>query len=239
MSDFISQKNLPLADTLAPTSFPGLKLIKGSDEFLFLANLNYYKKLKLIRQIKGLPAQRIILDVGTGSSYNTLDFFIIAKPGILVITPEPTAIENTYYFLRSCVVRILKLYLQYYKYQDLLNRLSSALQQNSASLQAFLASLTNSGNSGEQILWRALKNFKPGLIINKSRSEKDFLLGQSLIDVARKYLFLEMDFLGTIPYDERIHWSLKNFVPYIREYPDSSVSQALKSMAEKLVNNHP
>ena len=33
---------------------------------------------------------------GAGTSTNTLDFFLAADKGILVVLPEPTSIENTY-----------------------------------------------------------------------------------------------------------------------------------------------
>ena len=92
LGDFIKNNISRLEEVMTATSYPGLKIIRGSEKALFLANLNHLKKLKLIRQIRTLPAASVILDLGAGSAYNTLDLFIIAKPGILVVTPEPTAV---------------------------------------------------------------------------------------------------------------------------------------------------
>lgn len=239
LGDFFKNNVSRLEDILTTTAYPGLKLIRGSENSLFLANLNHYKKLKLIRQIRNLPAARVIIDLGTGSAYNTLDLFVIAKPGILVVTPEPTAVENTYYFLKSCAVRILKLYAQYYKIADFAQKATQDLENNSNTLRAFLDGLASIDNSSGQILLAALKNFKPGLIVNKVRSEKDALLGRSIVDVVRKFFLIDLDFIGTIPYDERVHWSLKKFSPFILEYPESSVSEAIKAIGQKLAPQKP
>lgn len=239
LGDFFKNNVSRLEDILTTTAYPGLKLIRGSENSLFLANLNHYKKLKLIRQIRNLPAARVIIDLGTGSAYNTLDLFVIAKPGILVVTPEPTAVENTYYFLKSCAVRILKLYAQYYKIADFSQKMTQDLENSSNTLRAFLDGLASADNSSGQILLAALKNFKPGLVVNKARSEKDALLGRSIVDVVRKFFLIDLDFIGTIPYDESVHWSLKKSSPYILEYPESSVSEAIKAIGQKLAPQKP
>ena len=239
LGDFIRNQVDRLEDITMPTLFPGLRLIRGSENTLFLANLNHYKKLKLIRQIKSLPAKRVLIDLGTGSAYNTLDLFVIASPGILVVTPEPTAIENTYLFLRSCALRILKAYARYFGIRDFDKRIQEEFESRSTTLRTFLEGLAASDPSAGQVLTAALRSLKLYLVVNKARDKRDVLLGQSIIDVVRKYFLINLELLGTIPYDERVHWSLKKFSPFIFEYPESVVAQTIRSMAERLSLNEP
>jgi flagellar biosynthesis protein FlhG len=239
LGDFIRNQVDRLEDITMPTLFPGLRLIRGSENTLFLANLNHYKKLKLIRQIKSLPAKRVLIDLGTGSAYNTLDLFVIASPGILVVTPEPTAIENTYLFLRSCALRILKAYARYFGIRDFDKRVQEEFESRSTTLRSFLESLAASDGSASQVLTAALKSLKLYLVVNKTRDKRDVLLGRSIVDVVRKYFLINLELLGTIPYDERVHWSLKKFSPFIFEYPESVVAQTIRSMAERLSQNEP
>ena len=56
--------------------FSNLKLIRGMNGFLGAANLPYQQKLKLIRHIYRLPFDYVILDLGGGTDYHTLDFFL-------------------------------------------------------------------------------------------------------------------------------------------------------------------
>lgn len=236
LGDFVNNRIPRLEEAALATPYPGLKLIRGSESSLFLANLNHYKKLKLIRQIKSLPAERLIVDLGTGSAFNTLDLFVIAKPGIMVVTPEPTAVENTYHFLKSCAVRIMKLYAQYFKIQDFEERIRQILERPSTTLRAFLENLALFDGSAAQILTAVLRNFKPYLVLNKTRNRKDSHLGRSIVDVVRKYFLIDIGLLGEIPYDERVHWSLNRFVPFVLEYPQSAASQAIVTMADRLVS---
>ncbi|HUU38472.1 MAG TPA: P-loop NTPase [Candidatus Desulfaltia sp.] len=239
LGDFIRNQVDRLEDIIISTSFPGLRLIRGSENTLFLANLNHYKKLKLIRQIKSLPSKRVIIDLGTGSAYNTLDLFVIASSGILVVTPEPTAIENTYLFLRSCALRILKAYARYFEIRDFDKRVQEEFESRSTTLRTFLENLAASDGSASQVLTAALKSLRLYLVVNKARDKKDVLLGRSIVDVVRKYFLINLELLGTIPYDERVHWSLKKFSPFIFEYPESSVSRTIRSMAERLSQDEP
>lgn len=235
LGDFVTNKVPNLKDTVILTPFAGLNLIKGTENILFMANMNYYKKLKLIRHIKAFDAKRVIVDIGTGASYNCIDFFLLSNPGILVVNPEPTSIENAYYFLKSCIIRILKVYTEFYGIENLVNRIAAHIKDNSKSLYTFLNEIISHDRYYAHILFKAIQRFQPCLIINNARSERDFLLGQSIVDVVKKYLVVDIKFLGAIPHDERIHLSLRNMTPYLSTYPDSEVSMSIRSIAEKLV----
>jgi flagellar biosynthesis protein FlhG len=234
LGDFVTNKVPNLKDTVILTPFAGLKLIKGTENVLFMANLNYYKKLKLIRHIKAFDAKRVIVDIGTGASYNCIDFFLLSNPGILVVNPEPTSIENAYYFLKSCIIRILKVFTEFYGVEDLVNKIATHIKDNSKSIYTFLNEIISHDRHYAQVLFKALNKFNPCLIINNARSERDFLLGQSIVDVVKKYLVVDVRFLGAIPHDERIHTSLKEMTPYLSTYPDSEVALSIRSLVEKL-----
>ena len=234
LGDFLTNRVPALEDTAVETPFRGLRIIKGSENILFIANLNHYRKLRLLRQIRQLATRNVILDLGTGSSYNTLDFFLSANPGIVVATPEPTAIENTYLFLKSCIMRVLKLYMDHYKILELHQKMLDQIEKNSQSLYGFFKSLMETDRSYGTILYRALRGFRPCLVMNKARDERDILLGRSVADVARKYLLIDMKYLGAVPYDEDVHTSLRGLRPYYVEHKDSPAAKAIRQMSEEL-----
>lgn len=236
LGHFFSNKIAQLQETAIHTPYRGLSLIKGSDSIFFTANLNYYKKLKLIRHINAIDAQRIIIDVGTGASLNSVDFFLLSNPGILVINPEPTSIENTYYFLKSCVIRLLKIYAEHYKIEALVERVTDQIKNNSKSIYSFLNEIISHDKFYADVFYRALRKFRPCLIMNKAKDERDYLLGQSMAQVVQKYLVVQLDFMGTIPFDEKVHWNLKTLKPFIEEYPGSDVSESIKLITDKLLN---
>mgnify|MGYP001078647347 FL=1 len=234
LGDFLTG-NLPtLEEAAADTPYRGLRIVRGSENILFIANLNHYKKLRLLRHLRQLPTRNVILDLGTGSSFNTLDFFLSANPGIVVATPEPTAIENTYLFLKSCIMRVLKLYMDHYKIRDLHQRMLDQIEKNSQSLYGFFKSLMETDRSYGTLLYRALRGFRPCLVMNKTRDERDVQLGRSVADVVRKYLLVDMKYLGGVPYDEDVHTSLRGLRPYYADHRDAAAARAIRQFAEEL-----
>jgi len=234
LGDFLTNRVALLDEAAVETPYRHLRVVKGSENILFIANLNHYKKLRLLRQLRQMAAPNVILDLGTGSSYNTLDFFLSANPGVVVSTPEPTAIENTYLFLKSCIMRVLKLYMDHYKIRDLHQKMLEQIEKNSQSLYGFFKSLMESDRAYGTILYRALRGFRPCLVMNKTRDERDVLLGRSVADVARKYLLIDMKYLGAVPYDEDVQTSLRGLRPFYLEHRDSAAARAVRQMSEEL-----
>jgi flagellar biosynthesis protein FlhG len=234
LGDFLTGAVPTLEAAAVETPYRNLRLIKGSENILFIANVAHFRKLRLLRQIRQLPAANVILDLGTGSSYNTLDFFLSANPGVVVTTPEPTAIENTYLFLKSCIMRVLKLYMDHYKIRELHQKMLDQIEKNSQSLYSFFKSLMETDRSYGTILYRALRTFRPCLVMNKARGDEDVLLGRSVADVARKYLLIDMKYLGAIPYDEDVPGSLRALRPFYPEHRNSAAAKALRQMSEEL-----
>ena len=95
-SDFVTKKIPVLEDTVLGTPFPNLFLISGAHDNLDIANLPYDKKIKTLKAISKLKYEYILLDLGAGTAFNTLDFFLASRNGIFITTPEPTSIENVY-----------------------------------------------------------------------------------------------------------------------------------------------
>jgi len=236
LGHFLTNRVTKLHDTISFTPFDGLKLIKGTDNVLFTANLNYYKKLKLIRHIKAFDTKRVIVDIGTGTSYNCIDFFLLSNPGILVVNPEPTSIENAYYFIKSCIIRILKFYIEHYGIQELAQKVSAQIKDTSKSIYSFFSEIISHDKFYADLLYKALKRFNPCLIINKARDERDVLLGESIVNVVQKYLVIDLIYLGAVPFDERVHWSLKGFTPFMSKYSDTETADAVKSVVDKLLD---
>lgn len=68
------------------------------------------KKIKTLKAIVKLDYDYIILDLGAGTAFNTLDFFLASRNGIFITTPEPTSIENVYRLMRAIYLRRIRHY---------------------------------------------------------------------------------------------------------------------------------
>jgi MinD-like ATPase involved in chromosome partitioning or flagellar assembly len=108
------------------------------------------------------------------------------------------------------------------------------IEKNSQSLYGFFKSLMETDRAYGTILYRALRGFRPCLVMNRARGEDDVLLGRSVADVARKYLLIDMKYLGAIPYDEDVPASLRGLRPYYVEHRGSPAARAIRLMSEEL-----
>ena len=103
-----STDKTPLESYLARTPHRNLHLLAGDEGNPFLAQLNVVQQRRLVQQIRALPAEYVILDLGAGSSFSTLDFFRIAHKGLLVTTPEITSLQNLMNFLKNLAFRVIE-----------------------------------------------------------------------------------------------------------------------------------
>jgi flagellar biosynthesis protein FlhG len=144
-NDFLSGNKSSLDDILLDTSVPGARLISGASDILWLANPKYAQKEKIIRALLKLSADYILIDIGAGTSYNTVDFFALSNRGIVVIDPEITTMENAYGFIKICILRkIQRLYSKEQRVEELIRRASGSREENRITNITDLLSLISS-----------------------------------------------------------------------------------------------
>jgi flagellar biosynthesis protein FlhG len=105
---FLGKKKIDFSEAVHETGIPNLRFIPGDAEIPGLANLTASQKNMIVRRLSGLDADYLILDLGAGTSQNTLDFFLMSGQGIIVTTPTPTATVNAYLFLKNAAFRLLQ-----------------------------------------------------------------------------------------------------------------------------------
>jgi flagellar biosynthesis protein FlhG len=208
-------------------SYNGLQLIPGTGDTLQTSNMTYQEKQRLLRALDGIDADVLLIDVGAGTSYHALDFFMQSDIQICVTLPDPTAIMDLYTFLQLATIR--KVLSGFLSQSDV----ATALKKHSfRSLHEVfeLAEATREGAKDQA--QQALKFFHPLLIINRD-SENGLVNIAKLRKMVSKYLGIDMPELGMIPEDSKIHEALKAFMPISELIPSAPASQALSMIAEK------
>jgi len=108
LSDFLDRRVERLADIAMPTGVEGLALVAGDSDTLGSANPAHAQKLKLIRHLRAMPCDLVIVDLGAGTSFNTLDLYLAADVGVVVTTAEPTSVQNAFAFIKTATLRALE-----------------------------------------------------------------------------------------------------------------------------------
>jgi flagellar biosynthesis protein FlhG len=233
LSDFLHGKITNLQECVVPTQYPNLNLIAGAKDDLKITQLTRENKIRLLNQIKELKAQFIILDLGAGTSDYTLDFFNFATHGIITALPEPTSIENAYRFLKASYYNRILDQAQFEPIRTLVE--AAMTPNNTLGIQTpqQLLSEVNFQNPGLALeLKKAIKDFRPKLIINQTRSQTDVDVGFSMKSVAKKYFGIDLDYLGYLEYEPNVWQSVRKMKPILAEYPHSRIA----THVERIVN---
>ena len=108
LNEFLKKTFKNLDQVVAPTIIPNLFMISSMDCSMEIANLFHTQKIKIIKAIQRLPYDYVLLDLGAGTNFNTLDFFLTSNEGLFVATPEPTSVENAFRFIKAANLRMIK-----------------------------------------------------------------------------------------------------------------------------------
>ena len=238
IADFLLKKVNSLNELLLDTPIKNLRLISGANDFLTIANIPFAQKQKLMRYIKNLDSDYVILDLGAGTSFNVLDLFLISDSNILVAMPEPTSVENVYRFIKSVILRRLNNSLNNSRFQDIF-RLAAEARGNESikTLYDLLERVEQMDSSIASDLKKKVNTFSLKLIMNQIKENDNITLGSSIKDITKKYLGVDLDYSGYIPYDEKVSESIKMFKPLVIEYPNCSASLCMNLTMKRLLNS--
>ncbi len=211
---------------------PGDSLLPGS------ANLSWFRKQKILSELPLLVADYVLLDLGAGTSYNTLDFFLISNNGLVVIAPETTSILNAYSFIKSALFRLLyRSFDSKSPERQLITEFGSArLEGSDAKLGTLIQRLGEHNPQSGELARRRQAEFVPRVILNMGRSNADLQIGARLRQIVQRNLEIDVHYVGFVPHEARVARSIIDRTPAFASDPASPFSQAVATVADRLQN---
>jgi flagellar biosynthesis protein FlhG len=239
LSDFITKKKSTIHGIVTKTGINNLKLISGAKDMIGMANLSYGQKARILNNIKRLNYKYILIDLGPGTSFNTLDFFLISHSGILITSPEPTSIENTYRFMRGLLFRYLRNAVSQQVVRTLIDK---GIRQKDGHKFETVFDLLDAIVKIEPTLGDTISNYLSSLdiklIVNQVRTPRDRSIAQNMALAAKKYFGIPIDFLGSVSYDNKVRKGLLQKKPLTAYYPYSKVFEEISEITQKISPQH-
>ncbi|MBI4715025.1 MAG: P-loop NTPase [Nitrospirae bacterium] len=237
LTDFIQRRKETLEEVLIPTEVAGLQLITGAADILGMANPKFPQKHRLIQAILRLSADYILIDLGAGTHYNILDFFNTSGEGIVVVCPEPPAIQNAYGFIKNAIYR--KISREFYDNPTVLGWLENTASpddpEGCRDLREFKERVGTLDPEYREKVAGILGGFRPRLIVNMAQGPKDAAVAEALQTTAQKYLDVQLEFVGFIPMDEAVKRSARFLKPFYLADPQSAAARKVDEMVESLL----
>ncbi len=237
ISDFVNKRVASLEETIVSTPIPNLFLISGAMNNLDVANLAHEQKMKLLRNITKLPYDYILMDLDAGTSFNTIDYFMISNSGIFLTTPEPTSIENIYRFIRSVYFRKVRQVLKTHDFRLLADEAQRQDSRATVSNPDILLNIVKKldPEKGDRVQ-KALQTLHFKLILNQVRRQDNQNIGELICRIIQRHLDLKMSFIGNVSFDDHVHNAVCKKLPFIDLYPQTGTAFDLKKCCKNLLS---
>ncbi|HSO20657.1 MAG TPA: P-loop NTPase [Desulfosarcina sp.] len=244
IDDFLTKKVGAIEEIMTPTKY-GPILIGGGGAKLGAANIHFSRKLKLLRALKTIDADYVILDLGGDTTYNILDFYLAADQGFVLTTCEPASYLDAYGFIKMALHRKLaRLFAAESEHRHLRD---IAVERT---IKAFI--FANSSGNGRHVsdlvekMQRAapvhrglirdlLNGFRPGTVVTmvESRDQVDELVSR-IGKVSQKMLSIDLNHFGSVPFERQIQQSAKELVPSVAMDPEGVFASALRRIVLRM-----
>jgi flagellar biosynthesis protein FlhG len=244
INDFLKKRVRTLNEIEVKSEY-GPYLIGGSSSELGTANIEFMKKMRLIRAIGNIDADYIILDLSGDMSLNSLDFYLQADYGIVVTTPESASYMSSYHFIKEALYRKLRRLFgpeskfrnerdsDLEKYINKMTQASDTLKINT--IEGLMEKIKERKPQSFPLIKKALDEIHPCLILNKvpQFSNNVHHVPSMIQEVSKRWLSKEVAYLGEISAQIEIEASVLDQVPVIARYPQGRMAMEM----ENIVNN--
>jgi len=234
IGSFLKARSAELEEMLVTTEIPNLYFLPGDGTSPFMANISHAQKIRLISRIVNLPAEYILLDLGAGTSFNTLDFFRLSQHGLVITTPEYPAIMNMMTFLKHFLLRIITgNFTKNNNISQMLHAMYKTDKQiNIIELQERIGNIDHEAGNKVRELCR---QYRPRLVFNMGEHPDEIKLSEQIDNNLMNILSMEVDYFGFIFNDPAVRQSIKDKMPFIPCNRKTMTTKNIEHIATRIV----
>jgi len=238
VGDFLKARQGVLSDYVLPFGGASLGFIPGDGKSPFMANIYHAQKIKLINHILKLDADVVLLDLGGGAAFNTLDFFAIGERGILVTVPEYPAIVGMLGFLKQHLLRIIARSAAGHRPVHLLLHkiFKNAMDQQVPSLVDLCRQIEAEDPRMASQVRAVYRQCRPRIVFNRGRAPEDAMIAEKISRSLKQILDIEADYFGFIHEDRSVASSVKQQVPLSLHDPSCRAAEDVRRIALRVKN---
>jgi flagellar biosynthesis protein FlhG len=238
MDYFQQSSNEDTQSLLLDTGIDNLKLVCAAGDNPGSANIDS-KGLETIKDfIRNLDADYVFLDLAPGASYSVVDFFNLGTTSLVLTTPELTSVMTTFSFIRAALFR--KISVAFEEHPEV-KRMVDHSNPSHADMETYCIDvlkekLMDIDPAHVTTIESIVNSFKPHLVVNRVRYKQELTVGESLIQLVKQYLGVELDYLAYLIESDRVRESVDEMVPFRMKSPESTPSKNLQKIITKLTN---
>ena len=230
---FLRKEVQSIVEVVAQTPITGLSLVPAQDNTVGAANPRPAQKNRLLGQLRSLPVDYVVIDLSSGTGFNALDIFLSADLHVVLGCPEPTACEGSFRLIKSAFIRRVR---QHEGLKQILDDLRPSAHCGIPTPHQIYNLARERDPALGGVLHEAMAEFRPRLVLNKTRTRDDLELGPALTAVGRRHLTLPIDYLGHVENDDMAWVTVRRRRPLLVEYPEAKISRDIQRIARRMVS---
>ncbi len=236
IGDFLKARVAELDEMLVPCSIPNLMFLPGDGKTPLMANIAYAQKIKLISRIRKLPAEYILLDLGSGSSYNMLDFFRLSPAGLLVTTPEHPAVMGMMVFLKNFLLRSFeRKTARNHGIRNMLRELyKMPMDEQMSSIKDVHQKINDEDCLAGEAVSRIYRRCRPRIVFNMAGHPDDAGLCYQISRTLEEILSIKSDYFGFIYRDKNVLSAIRSGHPFLPNYRHSLAAENIVRIAQRI-----
>jgi flagellar biosynthesis protein FlhG len=235
LADFVQRRVDTIDEALTETGIPGLKLLSGAEDLLTAANIKHMQKVRILRRLRDLDVDVVLIDIGAGTSFNSLDFFLLSDVAVLTVVPEPSSIENGYRFIKSALYRRLRRAALSPETRDLVDAATDPRNDLGLRTPLDLVRRVERENLEEgAALRREMSAFHPRFVVNEVRDESDVAIGHHLVAACQRHLGLRASYSGFVHFEDAVWRSARKRRMFMADAPTSRAAEDIRRATRSL-----
>jgi len=216
------------------TSVPGLRMLPSPYDRGASSPFRPGHRARWLGRLRTLPADYVLLHLGSGTSPAALDLFLAADVGLCVTIPDPAAVESTYRFLRALFLRRLRKALTQERFKRrLVDQAMKSLEPLPSPISVVQA-ISRHDRALADLAAHEMCRLRAGLVVNQTRLRSDIELGPTMQTMALRYLGLSLEYLGHIDQDDQAWLTARRRRPLLVDSPTAKSARNLERIARRV-----
>lgn len=187
----------------------------------------------LLEELRSKPYDIVLFDLSAGFEQNNLEIIRKMDNVFLMATPEGASIEKTYRWIENYLMNVHLTPENKAKLCEFnQSRRGSKQSENLFSVRDFLENMCCE-QFGERKMFGPLK-----LIVNQARNFEDDRLGESIKSICNKYYFTDIQYIGSLQYDNAVWQCARQRVPVLVHQPFNPLVGQIQGLVKQLVDQY-
>ncbi|CAN2042155.1 CobQ/CobB/MinD/ParA nucleotide binding domain-containing protein [Candidatus Magnetomoraceae bacterium gMMP-15] len=238
IGDYLKGKRKKFENLIVSTDIPNLKFIPGDGRTPFMANIPFEQRLILLKDIQRISARYVVLDLGAGSSFNTLNFFGLSHKAAIITTFESPAVMNFLMFLKNFIFRIISSIVRHNKkaFNMVIKEFKQPIKSKPLTVSFLIEKIADIDSELALRAKKACNYYRPRIFYNMGEHPDELKIYKKIDTALKESLSLEPVHFGFVFYDDLVRKAAKNHKIIMKDYPKSKASQSIKNIAKRIIN---